>query len=82
MLDQLILKMEQAAAEVRQWPRKTVNVFHHNDADGLSSGAILTCAFEREGFEVRRFCLEKPYPAVLKKVYERQGCIFILNPWA
>ena len=41
MYDQLILAMEHAAAEVMKWPRKTVNIFHHNDADGLSSGAIL-----------------------------------------
>jgi len=67
MYDQLILKMQQAAAAARKWPRKRVNIFHHNDADGLSSGAILMRAFEREGFGVHRFSLEKPYPAVLKK---------------
>ena len=82
MNGQLILKMQQAAAAVLKWPCKTVNVFHHNDADGLSSGAILTCAFEREGFEVRRFCLEKPYPAILKKVYGQQGCVFIFADFA
>jgi len=82
MYDQLILKMQLAAAEVLKWPRKAVNIFHHNDADGLSSGAILTCAFEREGFEVQRYCLEKPYPAVLKKIYEQQRCIFIFADFA
>jgi single-stranded DNA-specific DHH superfamily exonuclease len=65
--------MEQAIREIRQWPEKAVQVFHHNDSDGLSSGAILTRAFERQGFKVKRFCLEKPYPAVLRKVYEQEG---------
>ncbi len=82
MIKQLIEAMEKAIEEVRQWPEKTVHIFHHNDADGLSSGAILTRAFNRQGFEVRRFCLEKPYPAVLQKVYEQEGKILIFADFA
>ena len=74
--------MEQALAEVRQWPEKTVQVFHHNDADGITSGAILTRAFERQGFKVQRSCLEKPYPAVLKKVYEQEERLIIFADFA
>jgi single-stranded DNA-specific DHH superfamily exonuclease len=74
--EQLINDMEKAIEEVRQWPAKEVRVFHHNDSDGLSSGAILTRAFGRAGFGVHRFCLEKPYPALLQKVYEQQGRMF------
>jgi len=82
MLNNLIDAMERAIREVRQWPEKTVQIFHHNDADGLTSGAILTRAFERQGFKVHRFCLEKPYPAVLKKVYEQEGRILIFADFA
>ena len=82
MLNNLITAMEHAIQEVRQWPEKTVQVFHHNDADGLTSGAILTRAFERQGFQVRRFCLEKPYPAVLKKVFEQEGKILVFADFA
>jgi len=82
MLNNLINKMKQAIAEVGQWPEKTVQVFHHNDADGITSGAILTRAFERQGFKVQRFCLEKPYPAVLKKVYEQEGRLIIFADFA
>jgi single-stranded-DNA-specific exonuclease len=74
--------MGQAIREIKQWPEKTVLVFHHNDSDGLSSGAILTHAFERQGFKVKRFCLEKPYPAVLRKVYEQEGNILIFADFA
>jgi single-stranded-DNA-specific exonuclease len=81
-LNTLIDAMEQAIREIRQWPEKTVRVFHHNDSDGLSSGAILTRAFERQGFKVKRFCLEKPYPAVLRKVYEQEGSILIFADFA
>ena len=82
MLNTLIDAMENAIREVKQWPEKAVQVFHHNDSDGLSSGAILTRAFERQGFKVQRFCLEKPYPAVLKKVYEQNGRILIFADFA
>jgi single-stranded-DNA-specific exonuclease len=74
--------MEQAIDAVRRWPEKTVQVFHHNDADGITSGAILTRAFERQGFKVQRSCLEKPYPAVLKKVYEQDGRFIIFADFA
>jgi len=82
MLNSLIEAMEYAIGEVRQWPEKAVQVYHHNDSDGLSSGAILTRAFERQGFNVQRFCLEKPYPAVLRKVYEQEGKLLIFADFA
>ena len=82
MREQLINDMEKAIEEVRQWPAKEVRVFHHNDSDGLSSGAILTRAFERAGFAVHRFCLEKPYPALLQKVYEQEGEIIVFADFA
>jgi len=78
----LMEAMERAIREVREWPEKAVQIFHHNDADGLSSGAILSRAFERQGFTVLRLCLEKPYPAVLKRVYEQEGRILIFSDFA
>jgi single-stranded-DNA-specific exonuclease len=74
--------MEHAIREIKQWPEKTIQVFHHNDSDGLTSGAILTRALERQGFYVQRFCLEKPYPAVLKKIYEQEGRILVFADFA
>lgn len=74
--------MERAIQELRQWPDKTIQLFHHNDSDGLSSGAILTRAFERDGLLVKRFCLEKPYPAVLRKVYQQEGGIIVFADFA
>ena len=82
MRDQLINAMQNAIGEVRQWPQKKVQIFHHNDSDGLSSGAILTRTFEREGFAVQRFCLEKPYPALLKKIYDQEGGLIVFADFA
>jgi len=80
--EQLINDMEKAIREVKQWPKKEVQIFHHNDSDGLSSGAILTRAFERAGFGVQRFCLEKPYPALLQIVYQQEGEIIVFADFA
>jgi single-stranded-DNA-specific exonuclease len=74
--------LDHAIREIYLWPERTVQVFHHNDADGLSSGAILTRAFERQGFLVKRTCLEKPYPTVLKKVFEQEGGIIVFTDFA
>lgn len=81
-MNNLVDAMEHAIREITRWPEKAVQIFHHNDSDGLSSGAILTRAFERQGFEVTRFCLEKPYPAVLRKVYEQEGRILVFADFA
>ena len=82
MREQLIKDMQKAVEEITHWPRKKVQIFHHNDSDGLSSGAILTRTFERAGFEIKRFCLEKPYPALLQKVYEQDGEIIVFADFA
>jgi single-stranded-DNA-specific exonuclease len=82
MLNTFIDAMEHAIQEVKQWPEKTVQLFHHNDSDGLSSGAILTRAFERQGYKVKRFCLEKPYPAVLRRVYKQEGSLIVFADFA
>lgn len=81
-MNTLTSAMERAVLELKQWPEKTIQVFHHNDSDGLSSGAILTRAFERQGYQVKRFCLEKPYPAVLRKVFEQEGGILVFADFA
>ncbi|MEJ2729573.1 MAG: DHH family phosphoesterase [Deltaproteobacteria bacterium] len=82
MREALITAMENAAYEVRKWPQEEVRIFHHNDSDGLTSGAILTRAFQRAGFKVQRFCLEKPYPKLLHKIYEQTGGLIIFADFA
>jgi len=82
MRAELIGAMQAAIEKVEQWPQKKVQLFHHNDSDGLTSGAILTRTFERQGFEVKRYCLEKPYPAVLRKVFEQSGKLIVFTDFA
>lgn len=82
MREKLIKAMEKAIGEVKHLPQKKVQIFHHNDSDGLSSGAILTSAFTRAGFKLERFCLEKPYPALLQKVFEQSGGLIVFADFA
>ena len=62
------------AGELAQWlviqkPQQII-LLHHNDADGISAGAILSKALYRSGFDVRRIALEKPYPAAVVRIIE------------
>ena len=82
MREQLIKAMETAIQELGEWPGNSIQIFHHNDSDGLSSGSILTKSFERKGYDVKRFCLEKPYPEVLSKVFEQEGKILVFTDFA
>ncbi|MDJ0722254.1 MAG: hypothetical protein QNJ04_11510 [Desulfobacterales bacterium] len=79
MLDNV---MTQAAKALRGWPSRSVRLFHHNDADGLSSAAILSLALVRADFDVARVCLEKPYPPVLTKIFQERGAVLIFADFA
>lgn len=82
MLDDLLAGMRRALAEVEELSDRRVQVLHHNDSDGLSSGAILTRAFERKAFRVERVCLEKPYPVVLERVFASSDRLIVLTDFA
>jgi len=73
---------ERAAAAItslRSKPRKTIMLVHHDDADGISSGAIIKAALEREGFKVKAFCLERFYPQVLEDLHKNNEIIFYVD---
>lgn len=74
--------MAEAIEELLAYSTETVQIFHHNDTDGLSSGTILDEAFSQAGYSVERFSLEKPYPQVLEKIFENQGRIIIFTDFA
>ena len=82
MIENLLAAMDLALKTLEETGGKTVQLFHHNDADGLTSGAILTRAFERKGCEVRRSSLEKPYPAVLERIFAVRGETIVFADFA
>ncbi|MDI3497100.1 DHH family phosphoesterase [Archaeoglobus sp.] len=68
--------VERAANYIRSYAGGGVTVVHHNDADGLCSGALLKKLCEYCGFEAELICIEKVYPAVVEKIHSsRDGMI-------
>jgi hypothetical protein len=43
---------------------------HHNDADGLTSAAILQTAFARAGITVHRICIERVHPPIITRIHD------------
>jgi hypothetical protein len=47
-----------------------VTLVHHNDADGLTSAAVLQTCLTRADFSVRRICIERVHPPVVTRIHE------------
>ncbi|MGD9017128.1 MAG: hypothetical protein PVH30_07075 [Desulfobacterales bacterium] len=82
MAKSLTEAMVRAIEAMSRWPARTARLFHHNDADGISSGAIVTLALTRAGYGVDRCCLEKPYPPVLETIYRDRGALLVFADFA
>jgi single-stranded-DNA-specific exonuclease len=55
---------------------KKALVVHHDDADGICSGAIVKRAFERRGLLLRAVCIEKLIPEAISAIHsERRGLV-------
>ncbi len=48
-----------------------VTLVHHNDADGLTSAAVLQTCLTRAGFSVRRICIERVHPPIVARIHEQ-----------
>ena len=72
---QLLSAFEDTIIKALKWYRsikpRGVILVHHNDTDGLTAGSICARMFERDGTRLSRYCLEKPYPEALNRIFER-----------
>ena len=50
---------------------REITLVHHNDADGLTAGAILETALSRDGFKVERIALERIHPPIVERIHDR-----------
>jgi hypothetical protein len=48
-----------------------VALIHHNDADGLTSAAILAAALARAGFNAHRICIERVHPPIVARIHDQ-----------
>jgi hypothetical protein len=65
-------KAANAISELRKTKTKELILVHHDDADGLCSGAIMKATLEREGYKVKTFCLEKIYPEDIEDLHKNR----------
>jgi len=66
-------RVDAAVSELRSTKPKEIVLVHHDDADGLCSGAVVKASLEREGCGVRALCLEKVYPEVVESLHKMAG---------
>jgi len=48
-----------------------VALVHHNDADGLTSAAILETALARAGLSGHRVCIERVHPPIVARIHDQ-----------
>ena len=47
-----------------------ITLVHHNDADGLTSAAVLETALTRANFSVQRICIERVHPPTITRIHD------------
>jgi len=72
-------KAATAISELKNAKARDIVLVHHDDADGLCSGAIMKTSLEREGYRVKAFCLEKVYPEVVEDLHKGRGEIIFYS---
>ena len=61
-------RLESAKNAIEESGLKEALVIHHDEADGLCSGALTKVALERLGLETQLICVDKLYPEVVQNV--------------
>jgi single-stranded DNA-specific DHH superfamily exonuclease len=74
--------LKAAAEAIDRRQAESAQIFHHNDADGLSCAAILSTALSIKRIDAQRCCLEKPYPEVLHQIFRQEGRLLIFADFA
>ena len=68
-IEKFIEAVHEAAQYLKNLSLKKATIVHHNDTDGIASGAILKMALEREGFRTENIPIERIHPSFLPKIH-------------
>jgi single-stranded-DNA-specific exonuclease len=60
---------ELAVGYFKKFPKSKATLVHHNDTDGIASGAILKRALEREGWVTENIPVERIHPLFLPRIH-------------
>lgn len=66
-----IRKLKQIGNKIEKYSGDKVVIVHHNDADGICSGAILLKLFEQLGLKVELISIEKVHPIIVDKIHSK-----------
>ncbi|MEM0076530.1 MAG: DHH family phosphoesterase [Thermoproteota archaeon] len=69
-------EVEEVILKLKALKENETVIVTHDDADGLSSGAILKEALKRNSFEVKVIFLEKIFPEVVRDLHSKYNLIF------
>ena len=68
---------EEAVAFLKSFPHRGATIVHHNDTDGIASGAILKEALRREGYQTENIPIERVHPAFLPRIHTPERKILL-----
>ncbi len=74
-LQEYIRDLKNASQLIRR--SDEVTLIHHNDADGLTSAAILIKALEREGKGYENIAIERVHPKIIERIVEKYDTLLI-----
>lgn len=77
MGDVLEAQLQEALRRLRAARPGAVLLVHHNDADGLTSAALLAIALEARGYRVECLAVEKIFPEILAAIHARRARVTI-----
>ena len=66
-----------AVAYLKSFPHRGAAIVHHNDTDGIASGAILREALRREGYRTENLPIERVHPAFLPRIHTKERKIIL-----
>ena len=75
--DRLFIDLNNACSKLLRYPSRDILLIFHDDADGISSGAILYKALRDMGFNIKLVCIEKLMDQIIKYIHSGSERIII-----
>ncbi|MFQ5970107.1 MAG: DHH family phosphoesterase [Nitrososphaerales archaeon] len=69
--------LQGVAQQLEDYEAKEAMVIHHDEADGLCSGAICKRMLEKLGYSVSNLCLDKLFPEVIKNLHAKEHNLYV-----
>ncbi len=76
-VSQFLSRLAKARSQMERARRDSGIVIHHDEADGLASGALAKLALENMGLRAELICLDKLHPEVVAEVETRPGKVIV-----